>query len=56
MIELTDSDIITFGKYKGKKLSELPNDYVDWLKNEIEKKSRLRMTLSEKSILKYFNK
>jgi hypothetical protein len=28
---LTDYQIMTFGKHKGKKLSEVPNDYLMWL-------------------------
>lgn len=31
------SNGITFGKYKGKKFSELPTDYLHWLANNVEK-------------------
>ena len=32
----TPNSRITFGKHKGKKLSELPTDYIDWLLNKAD--------------------
>ena len=31
------SNQITFGKYKGKKFSELPTGYLHWLSNNVDK-------------------
>lgn len=31
MRELTDDDPMPFGKYRGKKMEEVPADYLDWL-------------------------
>lgn len=35
---LTDSDKMPFGKHKGKRLSDVPDDYLLWLYDELKVK------------------
>jgi Putative quorum-sensing-regulated virulence factor len=37
---LTDNDPIPFGKYRGRALGKLPQDYIDWLMAQDEIKHR----------------
>lgn len=52
LVDLSNSPMpvtkISFGKHKGKKLSELPSDYVDWLLNKADNlDSDLRVALTK---------
>lgn len=45
---MKDTDVMIFGKYKGKMLGELPADYMIWLYHEMkEKKNRFGKELTE---------
>ena len=35
-MKLNDSSLITFGKYKGRRLMDIPPDYLMWLYNDVE--------------------
>ena len=42
---LKDTDVMTFGKHKGKKLSEVPADYFDWWTNYDSTVNTIRLYL-----------
>lgn len=45
---MRDTDIMTFGKYKGKMLGQIPADYMIWLYTEMkDKKSPFAVKLTE---------
>jgi uncharacterized protein (DUF3820 family) len=56
MEKLKDSDLMPFGKYKDKILSEVPNWYLAYLKIQIKEKAPNKQSLAEKMILKYAEK
>lgn len=54
-MELTDNDIMPFGAHKGKKLIDVPDHYLLWLNGQIEDKSKLHWSYTEKLLNKYIN-
>lgn len=52
---LTDNDIMPFGAHKGKKLIDVPDNYLLWLNDQIEDKSKIHWTLTDKLLNKYIN-
>ena len=53
MPKLTDNSIMPWGKHKGKKLANIPNDYLLWLRDEIQKTVPIRRSLDNKELLEY---
>lgn len=56
MHKLQDTDIMSFGKFKDKPLSEVPNWYLAYMKIQIKDKAPNKQTLTEKMLLKYIEK
>lgn len=40
-MKLTDNSRMPFGKYKGKRMQDVPGSYLDWLLGELEVKEGL---------------
>ncbi len=55
MEKLTDTDLMPFGKYKDKPLSEVPDWHLNWLRIKIKDKATNKQSLTEKMILHYAN-
>ena len=54
-MKLNDESIHKYGKkHRGKKLEELPDDYMIWLFEEINSKKEQRRSRYETAFLKYF--
>ncbi len=53
MEKLTDTDLMPFGKYKDKPLSEVPDWHLAWLKIQIKDKAPNKQGLAQKMLLKY---
>lgn len=56
MEKLTDKDLMPFGKYKDKPLSEVPDWHLAWLKIQFKDKAPNKQTLTQKMLLKYIEK
>lgn len=56
MSHLTDNDTMPFGKYKDKKLIDVPDFHLDWLKLQISEKAPNKRNFTEKVLLKYILK
>lgn len=56
IVEFTDDTIMPFGAHQGKKLSEIPFYYLEWLNSQIEDKSKLHWNVTEKAINIYVHK
>ena len=52
-MKIKDDSIMTFGKYQGSKMSDLPADYLLWLGGVIQIKYFKNRSLQEKTILEY---
>lgn len=56
MEKLKDKDLMPFGKYKDKQLSEVPDWHLAWLKIQFKDKAPNKQTLTQKMLLKYIEK
>ena len=56
MSHLKDHDIMPFGKYKDKKLIDVPDFHLGWLKLQISEKAPNKRSFTEKVLLKYILK
>lgn len=53
MHKLQDTDLMPFGKYKDKPLSEVPDWHLAWLKIQFKDKAPNKQSLNEKMLLRY---
>lgn len=57
IMQLTDRDLMPFGKHKGKPMADVPAEYLDWLDGEITR-SRMageRQTRQTAEVHRYIN-
>lgn len=50
---LTDNDTMPFGAHKGKKMANVPDHYLRWLYTQIEGRSKIHWTLTDKLLHEY---
>jgi len=53
MKTVTDEDAMTFGKYKGDCLGDIPEEYLVWLWNETDLRDALRQDTDRGALARY---
>lgn len=52
---MTPTDPVPFGQYKGTAIKDVPASYLDWLEKQIRPKAPNKRNLSEKYVLEYID-
>jgi len=54
MTTFEDNNIMSFGKYKGKPLGEIPDSYIIWMWENTDLKESIKEDTEKGSIARYF--